>query len=695
MKREKLLTFLLGWIFAALIAWSAVSCLISGFNLTADIPLFSICLFFGALCAACFCWRWGGTVLLCLAAVWAGFLWRGDFAGQQILGLLYQISVIYDRAYGCGVLRFGGQLPVDYPAVILAAVIAVAVARAVCRQKSVVLPMFLAALPLAACLVVTDKVPDEKYLYFLMLGLVTLLFTGSLRKSSPDQIRRLTLMAAPAVAAALALLFWLAPQKSYVNRANEMQAAVLNWIRQVPGTLEQISGDLMSAADGAVEQPEVNLHTVGPQRRLTYPVLEVESSQSGTIYLREQDYDVYSGTGWTSSDRRSEIFAAESEPGGTVIIRTRRSRDSLLIPYYPGEALTLVGGRLNNAEGSKSYTFPATSLPANWHDIATADPQLDTGIYFTVASTNNISRNYRLLPNETKTWAEEFLKTILTDEQSATQKAETIASYVRDSALYDLNTSRMPTGGTDFARWFLEESDTGYCVHFATATAVLLRAAGVDARYVTGYMAGVQAGETATVTAAQAHAWVEYYEPRLGNWILLESTPADLSQEETTAPFQTQNEETTAQTTAEDPVQTTAPAQTEPSTGGEDRNETPAKNRNPGPWLKNLLIPAVLILAAAVQRMLRLMYRSRAMERGTPNARALARWREAERLAKLLGEEPPPALEELAQKAKFSHHTLTKAELGVFDAYLEESRQSLKEKNFFCQILYRWVLVIY
>ena len=68
----------------------------------------------------------------------------------------------------------------------------------------------------------------------------------------------------------------------------------------------------------------------------------------------------------------------------------------------------------------------------------------------------------------------------------------------------------MPSG-KDFATWFLNESDTGYCVHFATAGTLMLRALGIPARYVTGYYATAYANQTVTVTTDNAHAWVEYY----------------------------------------------------------------------------------------------------------------------------------------------------------------------------------------
>ena len=97
-------------------------------------------------------------------------------------------------------------------------------------------------------------------------------------------------------------------------------------------------------------------------------------------------------------------------------------------------------------------------------------------------------------------------------------------SYVSSSARYDLNTPAVPDG-EDFVSWFLHESETGYCVHFATAAAILLRCMDVPARYVTGFSTNVTAGSWTTVTTDDAHAWVEYYVDGLG-WYVLDPTPA-------------------------------------------------------------------------------------------------------------------------------------------------------------------------
>ena len=95
------------------------------------------------------------------------------------------------------------------------------------------------------------------------------------------------------------------------------------------------------------------------------------------------------------------------------------------------------------------------------------------------------------------------------------------------------------------------------------------------------------------------------------------------------------------------------------------------------------------------QRKLRLVLKTRWLSSGSPNQRALRLWAEALRLSRLRKQDPPEALEQLAQKAKFSQYTLEAAELAQFDAYLTQSRAQLRRRPWYWQLAYRLVFVVY
>lgn len=698
MKHETWETPVVGGVLAWIIAFASVSCLDTGFDLRADIVGIALgILAWSGVCGLCFSFRRGRIVLLCLIGLAAGYVWYSGDLADQLPGLLYEITQHYDNGYGIGVMGRPGR-DMEVPLLCMGAVIALAVCYAVCCRTSAAWAVVAALFPLALCLVVIDTVPDETCLYWLIFGVILLVMTNHLRRNDPRQGNGLTYLLAAPLALALGLLFLLVPQKGYDRQPRQIQAMILGWIQDMPDSLGELGEELASTVDGNVRAEEVDLTLVGPQRQFTYPVLDVVAPRSGTLYLREQDYDCYDGTGWSSTEQRDDDFGITDglhwREVGTVTVATRRSRDLLLLPYYPGDAVDLSDGHAENGENASAYTWRYYVLPDDWHSTATGT----TGN--AVHADGNLydfgNRRYLTVPGDSREELEFLLSGILTDEVSATEKAEAIAAYVRGSARYDLDTQRMPGDESDFALWFLNDSQTGYCVHFATATAVLLRAAGVESRYVTGYMISVRAGEVATVTQAQAHAWVEYYEPRLGVWLVLESTPADLHGEEPETTQTEKPEETTQSTLPEDTQVPETEDRGVASVGDADASET--ENAGENRWIKPLL-QVLLILAAVLavplQWQLRLALRRRKRAGADINERVLYLWQDAEHFAAALGWTPPRELEALAQKAKFSQHTLTETELRDFTEYLAEAEENCREKPFWRQLYWRLVLALY
>ena len=74
---------------------------------------------------------------------------------------------------------------------------------------------------------------------------------------------------------------------------------------------------------------------------------------------------------------------------------------------------------------------------------------------------------------------------------------------------------------------FLFSTRRGFCEHFASAFVVLMRAAGVPARVVTGYMGGElnALGDYLLIRQSDAHAWAEVWLPERG-WVRIDPTAA-------------------------------------------------------------------------------------------------------------------------------------------------------------------------
>jgi protein-glutamine gamma-glutamyltransferase len=75
---------------------------------------------------------------------------------------------------------------------------------------------------------------------------------------------------------------------------------------------------------------------------------------------------------------------------------------------------------------------------------------------------------------------------------------------------------------------FLMDTRAGHCEYFATATVLLLRQAGIYARYITGYAVPETArhGDTYLVRERHSHAWALVYHSDTKSWEQIDNTPS-------------------------------------------------------------------------------------------------------------------------------------------------------------------------
>lgn len=707
--KRKIFTFFLSTGMAFALSMGAVGCLITGFDLALqkESTVICTCLISALLCSGLLQLKHGGKLLAVLAVLGAAVLWIEGSLEKQFLSLMADVSYMYHRAYNWGWLDAGSRgAAADLPMAVLGSMVSLCACRTVCRGKGTWLTVLLGSLPLAVCMVVTNTVPQKQFLFSLLAPLILLILSSALRQEDTAQSNRLTVMAAAPVVLALALLFIAIPQEGYVNQSAELREKLLHYVDYFPQIMEDKLAQVATEIQNS-ESKDVNLRNLGPRPNYTHTVMEVTADTGGTLYLRGQDYDSYNGTGWIASPHRAESLTCAGTNLGNVTVSTRSTKDLLYTPYYPDETVLLAGGMVHNKDNLRTYTFARTGLPENWEEEPQSEGNLS--LEFGIAeipAASDLERlafgstaerlRYLTLPGETKVEAQKILAAFLDQNQSRPDQARAIGDYVRNSAAYDLDTARMPANREDFAIWFLNEADKGYCVHFATAAVVLLRAADIPARYVTGYMVEAQSGETTKVTAGNSHAWAEYYMPNLGTWVVLDPTPGDIVTEETV----TETEESTDASTF--PTEETLPPVTE--TEGTLPPETPLPAETAPPDITEgtqtsgsgwWLLPIGSVLLILLQRYLRLLFRKKCRSRGTTNAQALSRWQEAQLLARLLKEEVPDALFELAQKARFSQHTLQADELLVFDGYLKAACRRLRKDPWYRQLLYRWFWAVY
>lgn len=728
MKRRDLLTPIVNTALSVLISLAGASCLRSAFDLSvSDGYIVFTCVILAVLACVSLGFRWGWLVLSGAALLWLNRLWRADVV-DSLLDLLGNILAFYRRAYGIPIPDFIGganEADVTLAMAMIAGICTMMAGISLCRRRALG-AVIAALLPLFPCLVVTNTPPDNASLFLILLCIGLVVLSQSTRRQDPVQGSRLLAMLLIPVLLANWLLFRQNPEEEYTP------PEISSFMEKMTELLDKLPFiDIHQGGGGSVIVPTspvgpttqsstVYLNMVGPKLDNNIVTMHITASYSGFIYLRGRSYCDYTGTQWTAGSG-TETDLMEDGDGflnpffDTLQIATPQARDVLYLGYYADGYSILDGGAVRNTQDLLSYSYSVRRPRSDWK----ASWRSTFGEFFTkeaLADYFSTKETYLQLPPNTLAAAQAILKDAsISETQDLIATAEQIAAYVQSSATYDLNTPYMPSSQKDFAIWFLNNGETGYCVHFATATAVLLRAAGIPARYVEGYTANVTEGTSSTVRGRQAHAWVEYYVPMVG-WVMLESTPAGFAGTEpqptppsttvpTTPPTTTPSLPTRpSQTTS--PTLPTRPSQTTPTTAPAT-TPTTEPSGDPGPaqapvdlsWLWHTLLIlgciAAGLAAIAGQWWLRRKLRHRHMYRGDPNAQALHRWRFAQLLAKLRRQKPPEALHKLAQKAKFSQYVLTQAELSQFDGYFDRSIAHLKSRPWPLELVYRLIFAAY
>lgn len=203
---------------------------------------------------------------------------------------------------------------------------------------------------------------------------------------------------------------------------------------------------------------------------------------------------------------RPEKFcgAKIAEDGREEITYYRMNRNhELFRALLDGEALRTAGENVTSGEGS----LGGNSIT----NTSAVDVQK---IYVQYAAAPAISER-----------TGEWLDTVIDDAQSDYEKLERLESALAQLT-YNSKPGKMPKTVVDaesFLDYFLFEGREGYCVHFATAFALLARVEGIPVRYAQGYRLSDAFGSNVTVYSNMAHAWPEAYIDGVG-WMTFEPT---------------------------------------------------------------------------------------------------------------------------------------------------------------------------
>ena len=159
---------------------------------------------------------------------------------------------------------------------------------------------------------------------------------------------------------------------------------------------------------------------------------------------------------------------------------------------------------------------------------------------------------------------------------TAAQWVTQIQNILQETCTYDKSGLESVPEGSNIIEDFFGRQRKGYCIHFASAGVMMLRLAGIPARYVSGYVVWPGdfksdtslGGFTADVTGYRGHAWAEVYDSNQGVWVPVDMTPSDGAMAQNHPPAEetdavsTENTDSTEQSSTETAESVTEPSET-------------------------------------------------------------------------------------------------------------------------------------
>lgn len=560
-----------------------------------------------------------------------------------------------------------------------------------------------------------------------------MLISSLCRGAAPSARGRLTLAALAASALALAAITLMFPRSGYTRPAWALKAeeGLINLANRAADWLPQWeNGPFRNTVTFVGSAEEADLAHAGPLSYSGRTVLRVTSDYEGRLYLRGTSLAVYEDGVWRPLPEGAyEEYSAKDSPMPVPLYFPAQAAGERQVytatvdnigavgacvyaPYHltPPEQdaeesgiLPVEDAYLARKQGQWSHTMSFVEISRygnldslllnaeSWHDEAMVQYDQFVRAHYLDVPEELRPELERLL--EEGWWAGLIGRPFMSSPDLSPETPQDFLTYAQQVArlldewcAYDQSVSAAPEG-EDPVLYFLTRYRRGYCMHYASSAVLLLRTLGIPARYVSGFTSYALPGKQMDVADRAAHAWVEIWLDGVG-WYPVEVTPAAAFEQLIQPGGENPGTETVPPpdaTLTPEPLPTDAPGETvapsqEPDTPagpGEGEGEPAGSLRTALlPWLKGL---AALAGGCGLLWLIQLaVKRRRAARLADPdrNRAALYAYRCLERLERWGGRIDPRGVE-LAEKAKYSAHTLTEAELAVLTRLVDGERARL------------------
>ena len=274
-------------------------------------------------------------------------------------------------------------------------------------------------------------------------------------------------------------------------------------------------------------------------------VLRVRTSEPGAPYLRAVTLSTFAGVVWQPDEVPTEPVGvgAGFGPVDTDESVPREERETnvevqrLNTPYlpvpYPATAVDGLTGEWGIAAENRTVVGERTDTSGQRYAVTSEepDPSLEQ-IRAARSREADVSAIYTEIPVETPGLILDLAVEVTAGTETDYDAVAELQRWFRSSDFaYSLDApveDGFDGAGVDAVEQFLVQRE-GYCVHFASAFALMARSLGIPTRVVIGYLPGEGTDETVddevvyAVTSDQLHSWPEVYFEGIG-WVGFEPT---------------------------------------------------------------------------------------------------------------------------------------------------------------------------
>ncbi|ELT46162.1 DUF3488 and DUF4129 domain-containing transglutaminase family protein [Arthrobacter nitrophenolicus] len=281
--------------------------------------------------------------------------------------------------------------------------------------------------------------------------------------------------------------------------------------------------------------------------RITYA-----TNAASPLYLRSVTVDNFDGESWGPDDRNAsrlplvgQIDPGYAAPASDQVQQvTAIDTGSFNSPYLPApyapESVRGLDGRWTWDPATLSIKGSDTTSRRQEYVVTSSVPNLSADLLAqSSAPLRNIPEDFTRIPGNVPEIVRTTAGTVAGPGNTPYQKAMAIQRYLRSAEFTYSLQSPVQNGydgnGLSVLADFLEQK-SGYCIHYASAMAVMARLEGIPSRIAVGYAPGRLTRATVTVAgqgalpefevdARDAHAWPELYFQGVG-WVPFEPTPS-------------------------------------------------------------------------------------------------------------------------------------------------------------------------